>query len=95
MASTDWDRLPKERRDERREAEIMARSMGQLPTPDKPLDLNHAAMDDLMRIPGIGEVLAHRIVENRPYVSVDDVTRVPGVGPMLLKRIRPYIVVTP
>ena len=44
MASTDWDRLPKERRDERREAEIMARSMGQLPTPDKPLDLNRAAM---------------------------------------------------
>ena len=95
MASTDWDRLPKERRDERREAEIMARSMGQLPTPDKPLDLNHAAMDDLMRIPGIGEVLAHRIVENRPYAAIDDLSRVPGFGSVLLERIRPYISVTP
>ena len=92
---TDWDRLPKERRDERREADLMARSMGRQPTPDQPVDLNGAAMDDLIRIPGIGEVLAHRIVENRPYVAVDDVSRVPGIGSVLLERIRPYISVTP
>ena len=92
---TDWDRLPKERRDERREADLMARSMGRQPTPDQPVDLNGAAMDDLIRIPGIGEVLAHRIVENRPYVAVDDVSRVPGIGPVLLERIRPYVSVTP
>ena len=91
---TDWDRLPEERRDERREADIMARSMGRQPPPGNPLDLNRAAMDDLMRIPGIGEVLAHRIVEDRPYVAVDDVLRVPGIGPVLLERIRPYVSVT-
>lgn len=91
---TDWDRLPEERRDERREAEVLARSMGRKSTPEQPVDLNRAAMDDLMRIPGIGEVLAHRIVENRPYVAVDDVSRVPGIGPVLLERIRPYVSVT-
>ena len=53
------------------------------------------AVFHLIRIPGIGEVLAHRIVENRPYVAVDDVSRVPGIGPVLLERIRPYISVTP
>ena len=92
---TDWDRLPDERRTERREADALARSMGRQPTPDQPLDMNRAAIDDLMRIPGIGEVLAHRIVENRPYAAVDDVSRVPGIGSVLLERIRPYISVTP
>lgn len=69
--------------------------MGRKSTPEQPVDLNRAAMDDLMRIPGIGEVLAHRIVENRPYVAVDDVSRVPGIGSVLLERIRPYVSVAP
>ena len=93
-AHTDWERLPAERRDERIEVDMMARSMGRQSPPEKPLDLNCAAMDELMRIPGIGEVFANRIVENRPYHTVDDVARVHGIGPVMLERIRPYLSVT-
>ena len=46
----------------------------------EPLDPNTASVDEIMFLPGIGEVLAERIVEGRPYKSVDDLRRVPGIG---------------
>jgi len=46
----------------------------------EPLDPNTASVDEIMLLPGIGEVLAERIVEGRPYKSVDDLRRVPGIG---------------
>ncbi len=93
-AHTDWERLPDERRDERREADVMARSMGLQRPPETPLDLNTAALNELIRVPGIGETLAHRLVEERPYKEVNDVLRVPGIGLALLERFRPYLTVT-
>ena len=33
-----------------------------------------------MKLPGVGKVLAERIVTNRPYANVDDLKRVNGIG---------------
>jgi competence protein ComEA len=48
-----------------------------------------------MQLPGIGETLAHRIVETRetggPFPSPDDLRRVRGIGPKKLEEIRPYL----
>lgn len=57
-----------------------------------PVDLNTADAVTLEGLPGIGPVLAGRIVEHRetygPFSSVEDLTAVSGIGPAVLARIR-------
>ncbi|MDQ4129519.1 MAG: ComEA family DNA-binding protein, partial [Actinomycetota bacterium] len=52
--------------------------------PDGRLDLNRASADELEELPGIGEVLAARIVswreEHGPFTSVGQLRDVPGIG---------------
>ncbi len=63
--------------------------------PSQPLPLASASAQDLARLPGIGPVLAQRIVDRRERVggfhSVDDLLAVPGIGPRLFERIRPWL----
>ncbi|MGB6223237.1 helix-hairpin-helix domain-containing protein [Haloferula sp.] len=88
-AKTDWEKLPAERRLERsEEAELaLATDAGSSIEPNS-IDPNTAARDELMRLPGIGEVTANAIIENRPFKSIDELTRVSGIGPKTLERIR-------
>jgi len=39
------------------------------PSPDKPLDLNHASKAQLLGLPGIDDAAADRIIAGRPYSS--------------------------
>jgi beta-lactamase superfamily II metal-dependent hydrolase len=55
------------------------------------ISLNRAGEDALRTIPGIGPVLAKRIIAARPYRSVDDLQRVEGIGPKRLADIRVYL----
>ena len=59
------------------------------------LDLNRAGIGELDALPGIGPVLAARIVEHRrlhgAFHSVDELRAVRGVGPRLLERLRPLV----
>jgi len=59
------------------------------------LNINTATADDLQALPGIGEVLAERIVEyrtqNGDFESVDDLRKVSGIGEAKLSNIKPYI----
>jgi competence protein ComEA len=59
------------------------------------VDVNLAPRDELMRIPGVGEVTANAIIEARPFRSIDDLRRVRGIGAVTLERIRPYVGVLP
>ena len=49
-----------------------------------PVDINSAAAEELAGLPGIGEVLAGRIVayrtEHGPFETVEDLTKVSGIG---------------
>lgn len=62
-----------------------------------PVDLNRATASDLVRLPGIGPVLAARILETRetagPFASPDDLRRVRGVSRAKLERVRPLVTV--
>lgn len=58
------------------------------------VDLNRAPLDELTRLPGVGRVLAGRIVDARPYASVDDMRRVRGVGRSKLERLRELLMVS-
>lgn len=57
----------------------------------RPMDINTAESTELASLPGIGPVLARRIVEERevrgPFRSIDDLRRVRGIGPRLLRQI--------
>jgi hypothetical protein len=55
------------------------------------INLNTASQADLEALPGIGPVLARRIVEGRPYRSVDDLERVKGIGKKRLEEIGPLV----
>lgn len=58
------------------------------------LDPNHAPADSLELLPGIGPVLAARIVAYRtsqPFDSLNDLTGVNGINDKLLEKISPYL----
>ena len=61
---------------------------------DVPQRVNVNAADAwlLEALPGIGEVLARRIIdhreENGPFLRIEDLTQVDGIGPALIEKIR-------
>ena len=61
----------------------------------QPLDLNTATQDGLDALPGVGPVLAGRIVAWRTahgrFTTVDELGEVPGIGPKALERLRPLV----
>jgi competence protein ComEA len=63
------------------------------------LDLNRATEQDLEALPGIGPVLAERVVEYRqtsgPFRRVEDLRAVKGIGKKKFDRIRSLVSVTP
>ncbi len=54
------------------------------------LDVNTATMEALQNIPGLGNVLARRIIDGRPYQSGDDLRHVKGIGAKKYEKLRPY-----
>ena len=54
------------------------------------LDVNTAAEKQLRDLPGIGPVLAQRIIAARPFRSADDLKKVNGIGEKKYAEIRPY-----
>lgn len=91
-AATDWNSLPAERREDRQEnAELQLATKGKPLDPDTKINVNTAPRDTLMRLPGIGEVLANRIIEQRPYKTIDSITEVDGIGQKTLQNLRPYL----
>jgi hypothetical protein len=58
---------------------------------ERGLDPNSAELEDLIQLPGVGRVLAERIIAHRPYDSVDSLQGVPGLGGATLLRIEPFL----
>ena len=90
--ATDWEHLPVERKEERDEnAEIeLAQGDGGLAAGDK-INPNNAARDELMKLPGVGEVTANRIIEARPFAKLEDLDAVDGIGKQTLLRLEPFL----
>lgn len=65
------------------------------PPPEAPLCLNGATREELMKLPGIGPVLAARIMERRPFASVEELRKVKGIGAKTLEKLRPHVRVAP
>lgn len=61
----------------------------------QPVDVNTASLDELGSLPGIGPVLAERIVAGRPYATVEELDALSGIGPARLRALRGRARVTP
>ena len=79
-------------------AGVTAQPGGSGPVPGEvaaPVDLNQAGLAELDALPGIGPVLAGRILQHRndhgPFREPEDLLAVPGIGPRLFERLRPRI----
>jgi competence protein ComEA len=48
-----------------------------------------------MRLPGIGETLANRIIEKRPYTRLTDLLEVEGIGPATYRRLKSMLRLEP
>jgi len=91
-AKTNWDLLPEERQTERQENDELGLAVGapKLKSGDK-INPNTAARDQLMLLPGVGEVTANRIIEARPFRKPQDLLNVQGIGTVTLKRLEPFL----
>jgi DNA uptake protein ComE-like DNA-binding protein len=59
-------------------------------TPLGKIDINTATEKELTTVPGIGHVMAARIITARPFRSADDLKKVSGIGEKKYAQIRPY-----
>jgi competence protein ComEA len=59
-------------------------------TPLGKIDINTATEKELTTVPGIGHVMAARIIAARPFGSADDLKKVSGIGDKKYAQARPY-----
>jgi competence protein ComEC len=55
--------------------------------------INSSSESELRTLPGIGRVMAARIIEGRPYRSIDDLSAIPSLGKKRIEQIRPFVTV--
>jgi competence protein ComEA len=63
----------------------------------KLLDINRAGAEELESLPGVGAVLAQRVIEYRTTVgrfqAIEDLRAVKGIGPKVFERLKPLVTV--
>lgn len=83
---------------ESREGRLTVSKGGLQPkAPGRVIDPNRASQADLETLPGIGPVLARRIIDYRrvhgPYKKIADLRKVSGIGAKKLAKIKPYVII--
>ncbi len=65
--------------------------------PEEPININTATVEELARLPGVGEVIAKRILRHREvsgkFRSVDELVVIRGISRRKLEEMRPYVTV--
>ena len=70
-------------------------------TPDDPVELNSARLEDLRRLPGIGAKRAEAVLALRAHLpggrfrQLEDLLKVKGIGRAMLKRLHPLVRINP
>jgi competence protein ComEA len=65
--------------------------------PKFPININTASQDELEALPGIGPVIAQKIIlyrtANGPFTKIEDIQKVSGIGPKTFEEIKTLITV--
>jgi competence protein ComEA len=67
------------------------------PDPAFPVNINNATQIELESLPGVGPVIAERIIayrqEHGPFTKIDELQQVPGIGPATFEKLKDLITV--
>ena len=55
------------------------------------VDINNATLNELMELPGIGEITAKKIIDARPFKVIEDILKVNGIGDVKYSKIKNLI----
>ena len=62
-----------------------------------PININTAPQQDLMELPGIGEIKAQAIIDyrnqNGPFTSIEEIQNVSGIGPATFEKLKDLITI--
>lgn len=95
-SESDPNRIAELRAEQRMEDQKLKELQQQVKKMQKPqqlIDLNTATKKELESIPGIGPVLAERIMAGRPYRNIDELLKIKGIGKKNLSKIRNCFVI--
>ena len=62
------------------------------PAAEARIDINHATVDELLKVPGMTQSWAGRIVRFRPYRTKQDLVEKGGVSSEVYDRIKDYVI---
>ena len=60
--------------------------------PKEKVDINSASADELQKLPGIGEALSKKIVENRPYKRKDELVQKKVIPGPTYEKIKDHVI---
>ncbi|MFZ1085216.1 MAG: helix-hairpin-helix domain-containing protein [Terracidiphilus sp.] len=75
-----------------RDTRALPKTSQNAPPPEKRLDINHASVEELLKIPGMTPSWAGRIVRFRPYRSKQDLLEHGIVTGEVYERIKDYVI---
>jgi len=68
------------------------RTSASAPPPEQRVDINHASLDELVKVPGLGRGWALRIVRFRPYRTKQDLMDKGVVNSQVYDRIKDFVI---
>jgi competence protein ComEA len=70
----------------------VARNTHIAPQPEERVDINHASLKELMKVPGMTQSWAGRIIRFRPYRTKDDLVERGVITGAVYIRIKDYVI---